>query len=198
MNLRDPKNQIAIFVVILFVVIYYLWFTKIYTSHQDEIDALKITRTTLLAKLHGVIEKAATLEELEKEQNKLELEYKRYELLLPEKKEDEAFLSQIHAAAQLTNSLVRKITPLGTQESDFYDTNSYTVEVESSYHGLGRFFAKVANFPFIVNLTDLQLKSPAVAGGGGGTVLGAPIKIEPDEAVVATFKLSTYNVKQGA
>ena len=165
MNLRDPKNQIAIFVVILFVVIYYLWFTKIYTSHQDQIDALKVTRTTLLAKLHGVIEKAATLEELEKEQNKLELEYKRYELLLPEKKEDEAFLSQLHAAAQLTNSLVRKITPLGTQQSDFYDTNSYTVEVESSYHGLGRFFAKVANFPFIVNLTDLQLKSPVVSGG---------------------------------
>ncbi len=198
MNLRDPKNQIAIFVVILFVVIYYLWFTKIFTSYQDEIDGLKVTRSTLLTKLHGVIAKAETLEELEKEYKELQLKYKRVELLLPEKKEDEAFLSQIHAAAQLTNSIVRKITPLGTRESDFYNTNSYTIEVESSYHGLGKFFAKVANFPFIVNLTDLELKSPVVAGGVGGTMLGTSVKIEPDEAVVATFRLSTYNVKQGA
>ncbi len=193
MNLRDPKNQIAIFVVILFVVIYYLWFSKIYTSYRDEIDGLKITNSTLLTKLHGVKAKAETLEELEKEYNKLQLQYKKVEILLPEKKEDEAFLSQIHAAAQLTNSVVRKITPLGTQESDFYDTNSYSVEVESSYHGLGGFFAKVANFPFIINLSDLELKTPAV---GGGTMLGAPVKIEPDKAVVATFRLSTYNVKQ--
>ena len=193
MNFRDPKNQIAIFVVIVFVVIYYLWLTKIYTSYRDEIDGLKITNSTLLTKLHGVKSKAATFEELEKEYNKLQLDYKKYEILLPEKKEDEAFLSQIHAAAQLTNSVVKKITPLGTQESDFYDTNSYSVEVESSYHGLGRFFAKVANFPFIVNLSDLELKTTAVAGGA---MLGAPVKIEPDKAVVAIFKLSTYNVKQ--
>ena len=198
MNLRDPKNQIAIFVVILFIVIYYLWFTKIYTSYHDEIDGLKITSTALLTKLHGVKAKAETLEGLQEEYNELQLRYKKVELLLPEKKEDEAFLSQIHAAAQLTNSIVRKITPLGTQESDFYITNSYAVEVESSYHGLGKFFAKVANFPFIVNLADLELKSPALAGGVGGTMLGTPVKIEPDEAVVATFRLSTYNVKQGA
>lgn len=197
MNLRDPKNQIAIFVVLLFIVIYYLWFTEIYTSHQDEIEGLNITRSTLLSKLHAVIAKAETLEELEKEYNELQLRYKKVEILLPEKKEDEAFLGQIHAAAQLTNSMVRKITPLGTQVSDFYDTNSYAVEVESSYHGLGRFFAKVANFPFIVNLSDLELKSPTGAGGASGTMLRAPSKIEPDKAVVATFRLSTYNVKQG-
>ena len=197
MNLRDPKNQIAIFVVVLFVVIYYIWFTRIYTSYQEEIDGSKVTRSTLLTKLHGVIAKAETLEELEKEYNELQLKYKKVELLLPEKKEDEAFLNQIHAAAQLTNSIVRKITPLGTRESDFYNTNSYNIEVESSYHGLGKFFAKIANFPFIVNVTDLELKSSAVAGGVGGTMLGTPVKIEPDKAVVATFRLSTYNVKQG-
>lgn len=195
MNLRDPKNQIAIFGVILFLVIYYFWFTKIYTSHRDEIAGLRITNSTLLTKLHNVKAKAETLEELEKEEKALQLKYKRVELLLPEKKEDEAFLSQIHAAAQLTSSVVKKITPLGTQESDFYNTNSYSVEVESSYHGLGQFFARVANFPFVVNVTDLDLKSSGVSGG---SLLGSPVKVERDRVVVATFRLSTYNVKQGA
>ncbi len=194
MNLKDPKNQIALFVVILFLVVFYLWLTQIYSPHRDKIDGLNITRSTLLQKLHDVKTKAATLEELEKELNKLQLDYKRFELLLPERKEDETFLTQIHVAAQLTNSIVKKITPLGTQPSDFYDTNSYTVEVESSYHGLGKFFAKVANFPFIVNVTDLELKSPK----GGGIMMGTPVKIERDRAVLATFRLSTYNVKQGA
>ncbi len=116
--------------------------------------------------------------------------------MLPERKEDEAFLAQIHGAAQLTVSLVKKITPLGTQPSDYYETNSYLVEVESSYHGLGRFLARVANFPFIVNISALQLKT--TKEGSGTTLLDTSKDIGANETVLATFKLSTYNVKQGA
>jgi Tfp pilus assembly protein PilO len=64
--------------------------------------------------------------------------------------------------------------------------------VEATYHGLGKFLARIANFPFIVNLNDITLKSPAQNLG-----MMQPETLKDEKPVIATFKVSTYNVKQG-
>jgi Tfp pilus assembly protein PilO len=156
MNLRDPKTQIVAVIVLLFLGLYYLWFAKVYTPFQAQIVAKEVQKGNLLTQLHKVEEKAATLTELQKEYGDLLVKYKKVEVLLPERKEDEALLNQIHAAAQLTQSIIIEITPLGTTPSEFYETNNYSIEVEATYHGLGKFLARIANFPFIVNLNDIE------------------------------------------
>jgi len=192
MNLRDPKTQIVAIVVVLFLGLYYFWFAKIYSPFQAEIAAKEVQKGNLLTQLHKVEEKAATLTELQKEYGDLQVKYKKVEILLPERKEDEAFLSQLHAAAQLTNSTVIEVVPLGTVPSEFYETNNYTLEVEATYHGLGKFLANVANFPFIVNLDNINLKSPEQR-----LTSAQPEADEEANSVIATFKVSTYNVRQG-
>ena len=196
MNLRDPKNQIFVVVLVLIGAAVYLWYTSIYTSFNEKIGTLAQEQSALAAKLNSVKQKAATIDQLEAEYKELQLKYKSVEMLLPERKEDEAFLAQVHMAAQMTDSMVKKITPLGMQPSDFYETNSYMVEVESSYHNLGRFLATVANFPFIVNINALQLKTSKE--GSGQALLDPTNVMDSRETIIATFKLSTYNVKQGA
>lgn len=192
MNLRDPKTQIVAVIVILFLGLYYLWFAKLYTPFQAQIVAKEVQKGNLLTQLHKVEERAATLTELQKEYGDLLVKYKKVEVLLPERKEDEALLNQIHAAAQLTQSIIIEITPLGTIPSEFYETNNYSIEVEATYHGLGKFLARIANFPFIVNLNDITLKSPAQNLG-----MMQPETLKDEKPVIATFKVSTYNVKQG-
>jgi Tfp pilus assembly protein PilO len=191
MNFKDPKIQIISIIAFVFLASSYLWYSKVYSDYAAKIAAKETQREKELLDLHNVKQKAATLDDLQKEYDDLTLKYKKVELLLPEKKEDESFLSQLHAAAQLTNSTVRDITPMGTQLDQFYETNTYTVEVESSYHGLGKFFSKVANFPFIVNVSDLEMKS--ATGMIPGMTTG---KKDPNKTLIATFKMSTYNVKQ--
>jgi len=66
------------------------------------------------------------------------------------------------------------------------------VEVKSTYHGLGRFLARVANMPFIVNLSDISMKAPSTSLNISSDAQNSDFK-----PVIATFKLSTYNVKQG-
>lgn len=191
MNFKDPKNQISLFIVIIFLASSYLWYSKVYSQYAEKISLKEDQREKELLDLHNVKQKAATLDDLQREFDGLQLRYQAIELLLPERKEDESFLSQLHAAAQLTNSVVRSITPMGTLGGQFYETNTYSVEVESSYHGLGRFFSKVANFPFIVNVGDLEMKaSTGLLAGLGST------KKDPNKVLIATFKMSTYNVKQ--
>jgi Tfp pilus assembly protein PilO len=192
MNLRDPKTQIVAVIVLLFLGLYYLWFAKVYTPFQAQIVAKEVQKGNLLTQLHKVEEKAATLTELQKEYGDLLVKYKKVEVLLPERKEDEALLNQIHAAAQLTQSIIIEITPLGTTPSEFYETNNYSIEVEATYHGLGKFLARIANFPFIVNLNDITLKSPAQK-----LAMIQPEASKDEKPVIATFKVSTYNVKQG-
>jgi Tfp pilus assembly protein PilO len=193
MNFKDPKTQIMLFIGVLFLTATYFWYTKVYTSYTEKIQVKTAQYEKELQDLHSVKQKAATLDDLQKEFDELQMKYKKVELLLPEIKEDESFLSQIHAAAQLTSSTVIDLTPMGTASGDFYMTNSYNIQVESSYHGLGRFFAKVANFPFIVNVSDLELK--AASGLAGGIKAD---DADPDRIITATFKMSTYNVKQDA
>ncbi len=193
MNLKDPKTQIALFIVVLFAVASYLWYNKTYSAYSNKIAAVSVQCEKELAALHNVKEKAASLDDLQREFDELQLRYQKIQLLLPERKEDESFLSQIHAAGQLTNAVVRDLTPMGSLPGDFYVTNTYTVEVAASYHGLGRFFSKVANFPFIVNIADLELKT-----NGGIISAQGSSKKDSDKTVIATFKMSTYNVKQDA
>ncbi len=192
MNLRDPKTQITLVVALLFLVLYYVWFAKIYGPYQEKISQKEVQKGVLLKKLHDVQATAASLTDLQKEYNELQIQYKKVEILLPEIKEDEAFLNQLHAAAQLTNSIITSVTPLGTVPSEFYETNSYSVEVEATYHGLGKFMAKVANFPFIVNLNDITMKSPAQR-----LAMVQAESVKDEKPVMATFKVSTYNVRQG-
>lgn len=192
MNLRDPKTQITLVVALLFLVLYYVWFAKIYGPYQEKISQKEVQKGVLLKKLHDVQATAASLTDLQKEYNELQIQYKKVEILLPEIKEDEAFLNQLHAAAQLTNSIITSVTPLGTVPSEFYETNNYSVEVEATYHGLGKFMAKVANFPFIVNLNDITMKSPAQR-----LAMVQAESVKDEKPVMATFKVSTYNVRQG-
>ncbi|UCC81209.1 MAG: type 4a pilus biogenesis protein PilO [Candidatus Zixiibacteriota bacterium] len=192
MNLRDPKTQITLVIALIFLVLYYVWFAKIYGPYQDKISQKEIQKGVLLKKLHDVQATAASLSDLQKEYNEKQIQYKKVEILLPEIREDEAFLNQLHAAAQLTNSVVTNVTPLGTVPSEFYETNNYSVEVEATYHGLGKFMAKVANFPFIVNLNDITLKSPAQK-----LAMIQAESVKDEKPVTATFKVSTYNVRQG-
>jgi len=192
MNIKEPKTQILLVVALLFIAGYYFWFSQVFAPYNDNIAVKKTQRDDILVQLHQVEQRAATLPELEKDLAEKEREYQKVQLLLPDKKEDEAFLKQLHAAAQLTGSLVTNITPLGTTPSDFYESNDYNVEVKSNYHGLGRFLARVANMPFIVNLSDISMKSPSTTLSGSSNV-----KKDGYKPVIATFKLSTYNVKQG-
>jgi Tfp pilus assembly protein PilO len=112
-------------------------------------------------------------------------------LLLPEKREDESLLSQLHIAAQLTNSAVLGVVPQPSTAKDFYISNNYLVELSCTYNGLGEFFARVANFPFIVTISDVQMTAVDQRQNTQGKS-----QRRKDHTMAATFKLTTYNVHE--
>ena len=193
MDFKDPKNQILVLIIIIFVGLIYLWHWKFYSPYAEELMGKRARLEEIKKNLHAVQQKAASLQTLQQEIEDKQSRYEHVKLLLPEQKEDETLLSQVHIAAQITNSAVVSVTPQPSAPKDFYIANNYLVELSCTYNGLGEFFAKVANFPFIVTISDVQMTTVE-------TMVGATQKSQrrKDHTMTASFKLTTYNVREGA
>ncbi|MCP4583208.1 MAG: type 4a pilus biogenesis protein PilO [candidate division Zixibacteria bacterium] len=189
MDFKDPKNQILILVVFGFIVLIYLWHTKFYTPYDQQLTVDKATYSKLREELHAVKQEAASLDALQEEVAMQNARFENVKLWLPEKKQDEAFLAQLHIAAQQTNSTIIGITPQAPMPKEFYSANDYIVEAEATYHGLGNLFAKVVNFPFIVRISDIELKSKE----GMSELMAVSAQKRENLTVSATFKLTTFN-----
>jgi Tfp pilus assembly protein PilO len=190
MDLKDPKNQILVLIAIVFLVLIYVWYARFYSPYEAQLVQKKAQYQKLKTDLFAVQEKAKGLDALRVEVGQQEARYEKVRLWLPEKKEDESFLHQVHMAEQSTNSTIMNITPQASIPHEFYTANSYKVEIESTYHGLGKFFEKVVNFPFIVNISDVMIESREVKQGAKS---GLAEKKRSDLTIAATFKLTTYN-----
>ena len=192
MDLRDPKNQILLVIIAGFLILIYIWHAKFYTTYAAELSEKKARHEKLQSDLFSVKQKAKSLDALKEDYNNSLAKYEKVKLWLPEVREDEAFLAQLHIAAQLSNSTVISVTPQTPVVMEFYDANSYIIELEAKYHNLGNFFAKVVNFPFIVNISNIQLKAKEKEK----SMMPGAVKRRSDLTVLATFKLTTYNSHQ--
>ena len=63
-----------------------------------------------------------------------------------------------------------------------------------AYHDFGKFIGYVANFPFIANISEMQLTTTTAANIAAATEEG-PQEIGSKPTIKASFKLSTYYVK---
>jgi Tfp pilus assembly protein PilO len=65
-----------------------------------------------------------------------------------------------------------------------------------TYHDFGRFIGYVANYPFIANISDMELTSLNVAIGKAAVENVGPEEVKRKETMSAVFTLSTYFVKE--
>ncbi|MBD3169040.1 MAG: type 4a pilus biogenesis protein PilO [candidate division Zixibacteria bacterium] len=186
MDFRDPKNQKLAIVVIVIILIAYIWYDKMYTPTNVEIAEKYSQYEALLTKLNQVEQKAKNLENLKAEYNDLLQSYRPMETLLPENLEFSTLLSQVHASAQGSGSVVYELQPAGIVPQEFYQAQEYTVKMASTFHDLGTFFASVSNFPFIVNISKLIIQQYED--------LPKTPKFK-DKTLIADFRLTSYTAK---
>ncbi len=200
MDFKDAKTQkIAIAALVFFVVLYF-WYSRVYTKYDGQISQKNQEFETITTNLKNVELKAKSLDALQAEYTQLVNRYHDIEALLPEVKQIPSILVQLHTASSLTGTKIVRIEPMPTTSEEFYNIASFEIEMTGTYHDFGTFVSYVANFPFIGNITDMDLKAKNVgvsasqrteANSGGPTEIG-----KKKETVTATFVLSTYYVKE--
>lgn len=185
MDLKDPKSQKLILSVIVGFLVFYFWYARIYSGYSQKISQKGLEYEVLMTELKNVEMKAKSIDNLKDEYKRLLERYKRVELLLPEEKKIPLFLNQMHSAAQISQTNILEITPQPPRPISFYNAFDFSVQIQGSYHQLGDFFANVADFPFLSNLTSVSITAlPSDMGRSKRTI-------------TASFRLSTYCIKEG-
>jgi type IV pilus assembly protein PilO len=188
MDFKDPKVQKIALACVVFFILAYFWYSRVYTPQSSQIEAKQGEYQTMITNLRNVEMKSKSLEALQAEYKSLLARYRDIEQLLPEVKMVPSFLVQLHTASSLTETKIISIMPEPIRPESFYNVAGFNVQLVGGYHDFGKFISYIANFPFIVNVSDMQITaSPPPAGTAD--------KKEQERTITAEFTLSTYFVK---
>lgn len=196
MDFRDPKTQRLLLVALGFIMVVYFWNSKIYSPRSQRLNSQRASYEVIMTNLKTIELKAKSLAGLRQEYERLLDRYQSIEQLLPEEEQVPDFLLQLHSASMLSQAQVTEVTPQMAGGEAFYNTSEYNIRFLGTYHELGRFLAAVANFPFITNVSRMQLKGlpPEVALGKNPTEKRTAGDYD-SKSLEASFMLSTYYVK---
>jgi type IV pilus assembly protein PilO len=187
MDLREPKTQKLLLIILVVFLAIYFWHARFYSAYSRKISAKKLEYETLLTELKKVELKAKSVESLKAEYQNLWERYRNMEELLPEENEVPLFLSQMHASAQMSQARVMELVPKEPMPVNFYNSLDYTVKLEGDYHDLGEFLCNVANFPFLNNVSEVSIQ-------------GLPPELVKDRrnksSITSAFKLTTYFIRE--
>ncbi len=198
MDFKDSKTQKIVLGAMAFFIVVYFWYSRVYSVNENKI-ALKTTEfETITTNLRRVEMKAKSLDALKIEYSDLVGRYHEIEELLPEVKQIPSFLVQLHTASSLTGTKITSIQPLPNKEEEFYNVVSFEVQLSGTYHDFGTFISYVANFPFITNVSDVKItaQNVAISKSAADSDVEGVQEIKKTETMNATFKLSTYFVKE--
>lgn len=194
MDFRDPKMQKILIGAVAFFVVVYFWYTRLYTTYDNKLAAMTQEYENMITDLKNVEMKSKTLDALKEEYVELLDKYLEIEQLLPEVKQIPSFLVQLHTASSLTGTKITKIQPRPVTPESFYNVASFDIQMEGGYHEFGKFMSYVANFPFIANVSNMDIKTPSVTVGVSEAE-SEGIRELNQPTIKANFLLSTYYVK---
>lgn len=125
----------------------------------------------------------ARVTELERQESRFEVALAAYEAMLPDRSEASALLSGVAGAALSADVDIVSFAPRDEIAGPVLVEIPYDVQVQGSYHDVGRFLAGVVNLP--------QLVRPEVVA-----LIGLPVESpergEPRHQVLGTLVLSAY------
>ncbi|MEW5993444.1 MAG: type 4a pilus biogenesis protein PilO [Candidatus Zixiibacteriota bacterium] len=197
MDFKDPKTQKVGLGLLAFFIIAYFWYTRLYTTYDQQIVVKSQEFETITTNLRNVEMKAKSLDALQLEYSDLLDRYHEIEALLPEVKQIPSLLVQLHTASSLTGTKITRIQPLPLKSEEFYNIASFEIEMTGTYHDFGRFIGYVANFPFIANVSDVNMTAvDAAVSRQPEREEEGPEEIGRKETMTAVFTLSTYFVKE--
>jgi type IV pilus assembly protein PilO len=187
MDLRNPKIQKFMLGGLAVFLLLYFWYARIYSKNVELIKQKQIQYEYLLTDLKSVEMKARSYESLKEEYGRLLERYQKVERLLPEEEQIPEFLMQMHSAARANQTGVIEIIPQAPLPQSFYNVKSFDMQMNGTYHDLGSFLSRVANFPFLANVENV-------------TITGIPQQESASEqkgnSISASLTLITYFVKE--
>lgn len=162
-----PRTQQLIIFVMSIAAIIGVFIYFIYIPKNNEMTALNAS----IEKLNGEIKfnesKAARIEELKRENERLQKQLADLKDQLPPEAEVAHLLKQVSDLGIQTGLRFKLWKPAEKKQnpSGLYTEIPVNVEVAGGYHAIAAFFDRIGRLPRIVNISDLKMSSSKTEGG---------------------------------
>jgi type IV pilus assembly protein PilO len=200
MNLREPKTQKLIVVLLALASLSYVYFGTTllpicYRVQKEKLAVLEADYTKLSAEVEKARQIVGNLAKLEAEYERLHLQWESAQELLPPEEEMPDLLRKVTTAGNKAGIEFMLFQPKPPVAKELFKEHPVSVRVRGGYHELGMFLSRLANLSRIVNVTDLKINAAAAAAAKDGKKSRVAAM---NETIIADFTLSAYTLVEGA
>lgn len=165
-NELSPRAQLVVFVLLSGLAAVAFW-QAVLGPGQAQLAARQARLEALDKEVMQAQAVAARLPAAEREVRALEAQLRETEAVIPEEKDPQDVLRNLHEMASEAMLDIASFKPRAAVARAQYTEWPIELGVEGSYHDLGRFFDRIAAMPRLMSVSDLQIKTPSRSNGRG-------------------------------
>ncbi len=192
LNLQNPTIRNPLIALAVALALGYLWYSQSYKEAQATLQNKLTTKEQKESELRTILALRPQLETLRAEKVNAEKRLDSLRAIFPDHRQVPRLVRDLSSVARASSIVTTKFNPIPEVEQEFHIENRYNVAVSGMYHSLGEFYAYLANFPLIINLSNVIISANP----------GYRDAMERDEydmfssSVMATFQLTTFSSKR--
>jgi type IV pilus assembly protein PilO len=165
-NELSPRSQLVVFVLLSALVAGAVWQAFLGPA-QAQLAAEQARLTSLQNEVMKAQTVAARLPAAEREVRALEAQLRETEAVIPEEKDPQDVLRNLHEMASESLLDIATFKPQAAVSRAQYTEWPIELGVEGGYHDLGRFFDRIAAMPRLMSVSDLQIRTRTKPNGRG-------------------------------
>lgn len=158
-------------------------------SMNDEIKQLRAQVADKHAENQRLKDFIPMLDNLNKHLVELEQQLVEEKKIVPDEKEADQFIKQLHDTAAIAGVEIRRYTAMPVSNHDFYTEVPFQLDIDGSYFSVLNFFDRIGRVERIINIANLQMANMKNAAA-------AKVKTQytwaPGESVVASCTATTF------
>ncbi len=184
----SPKAQVVMCGVLSILSLAAAWQVLI-SPERTELAVRRARLATVLVDVDKATLTAQRLPAVRKQVAALEARLRETTAVLPDEKDAQVVLRDLHVLASETNLNLSNFTPKPVADREQYLEWPIEVGLQGGFHDLSRFFDRVASEARLISVSNLHLRINTVADGKGALVLAS--------CIATTFVFSTVSSESG-
>lgn len=161
-----PKTQTAVFALLAVTTVGAAWQVLIGPA-RAELATRQARLTAVTADVTKATATARRLPALEREVATLEQSLVESTAVLPDEKDAQDVLRQLHELASESDLTLTSFTPKPVAEQPQYAEWPIELSLDGGFHDLGRFFDRVSDLALLISVSNLHLKAHQQPGKPG-------------------------------
>lgn len=162
----ETRTQIVVFALLSFTTVGAAWQVLIGPA-RAELATRQARLTAVQSDVSRASATARRLPALEREIAQLEHALTATTAVLPDEKDAQDVLRQLHSLASESSLELSSFTPKAVTDKPQYSEWPIELGLDGSFHDLGRFFDRVASLSLLISVSNLHLKARLQPGGTG-------------------------------